>query len=316
MRGKLVEALRRFLHQNRVDVLWLRYPAAYATELWSICRAQGVPCFYEIVVDTMLHFKTSNKLSLTVKWLSMALAWWHEREMRHIATLTPTVAVAKSLAQKFGDGKVRWLPASTVKETEFYYRDDTCIKPPYKVLYVGGLRPEKSVETLIEATSILLSRSYSVELHIVGDGDQREELQLLAGRLLPASSCYFHGFRSEPAEIDQFYCEADIFALSSLTEGFPRVILEAMARGLPVVATDIVGIPDLVKHRQTGMLVPVRTPLRLAEAIAELIENAVLRKQVIAEGYTVAREYTLERFLLRLVDFIREEVGVDLLSEA
>lgn len=312
-RQTLIPALRHFLEENDVDVFWLRYPAAYATELWLACRRRRVPCFYEIVVDTMLHLKTSNRLPLPMKWLSMAVAWYHEQEMKRIARSTPCIAVAKSLARKFGADRVRWLPASTVRETEFHYREDTCTQEPYKILFVGGLRPEKSVDTLIEAVGILQARGYSVNLHIVGDGEQRTFLESVARSVLTPSSYYFHGFRSNPSEIDHFYRSADIFALSSLTEGFPRVILEAMARGLPVVATEIVGIPDLVRHRETGMLVPVQQPAKMAAAIAELIEDATLRRSIIATAYQIAREHTVESFLSNLLEFIRTEVGVDLL---
>lgn len=312
VRFRLLPALRRFFHMHRVNVMWLRYPAAYATELWSVCRRRSIPCFYEIVVDTMLHFKVSDGPPKLVRHLAMAVTWWHEEEMRRIAKTTPCVAVARSLARKFGDGQVRWLPASTVCEEEFYYREDTCLNQPYHVLFVGGLRREKSIDTLIEATAILQSRGYPVFLDIVGDGDQREFLEVRAKSLLSPLSYCFHGFQSDPAVIHRFYCQADLFALSSLTEGFPRVILEAMARGLPVVATDIVGIPDLVRHGETGLLVPVRQPESLADAIAQTMDDGVLRRRLIAGGYEVAKEHTLERFLLNLVDFIKTEVGVDL----
>lgn len=312
VRSRLLSVIRRFFDEHYVDVMWLRYPAAYATELWLACKKRNVPCFYEIVVDTMLHFKVSDRLPTLVRYLALAVAWWHEREMRRVAKTTPCVAVAKSLARKFGAERVRWLPASTVLEEEFYYREDTCINQPYQILFVGGLRPEKSVDTLIEAAAILRYRGYPVVLHIVGDGDQREFLEEKARSLLPPLSYFFHGFQSDPAVIHSFYCQADVFALSSLTEGFPRAVLEAMARGVPVVATDIVGIPDLVRHGETGMLVPVRQPERLANAIGRVIDDSLLRRRLITGGYAVAKEHTLERFLSNLIDFIRMEVGVDL----
>lgn len=315
VRAGLCRKLRRFLHEHHVDVMWLRYPAAYATELWLECRRRRIPCFYEAVGDPVVQFELANRYPFPVQWLAKAVARWHEREMKAIARTTPIVAVAQSLANKLGADRTYWLPASTVIQEEMYYREDTCLSKPYRVLYVGGLLPYKSLDTLISAIALVQRRGYEVHLSIVGDGTERQSLQSLAAEVLLPNTYQFHGYCSDPRRLDQFYRESDLFAMSSVTEGFPRVILEAMARGLPVVATDIVGIPDLVRHGETGLLVPPRNPRALADAIIRVVEDGNLRRRLIAGGYEIARQHTAEAFLRKVVDFIREQVGVDLLEQ-
>jgi len=312
VRRGLVKRLRRFLDHHTVDVVWLRNPGAYATELWLQCRRRGIPCFYEIVVDAVLHFEYVRRYPFPLQWVAKSVVLWHEREMKRIATVTPTFAVAKSLAKKMGISHVTWLPSSTVSKDEFYYRNDTCCQSPYRLLYVGALTAYKDPSTLIEAVKVLQDTGVPVEMDIVGDGDLRSMVEQQAVNQLKPGTFRFHGYCNDKAALHRYYCEADVFAMSSVTEGFPRVILEAMARGLPVVATNIVGIPDLVHDGETGLLVPVRSPQSLAAAVRRIIEDGDLRRRIIAGGYRVAEEHTVEKFLQRVVELVRTRVGVDL----
>ena len=312
IRGRLRNRLRMFLKQNSVDVIWLRYPAAYATELWTECKRQRTPCFYEAVADPVFQFENLKQGMWLMHKIALSIVRWHEREMREIAKTTPTFAVAQSLAHKLGSGGVDWIPASTVSEKDFYWRTDTCEGSPYRLLYVGGLIPLKSVETIIDAASLLQRSGVTLHLDILGDGAERKKLEARADAVLMPNTYRFHGYCACPIELDRFYRKADIFVMSSITEGFPRVILEAMARGVPVVATNIVGIPDLVHDGETGLLVPVRSPQALAAAVQRIIEDGDLRRRIIAGAYRVAEEHTVEKFLQRVVEFVRTRVGVDL----
>ena len=85
-------------------------------------------------------------------------------------------------------------------------------------------------------------------------------------------------------KIQDYYNQADIFVLSSVTEGIPVVLMEAMAKGLPVVATRITGIPELVEDQRSGLLVPAQQPAALAAAIAQLADNPALRTRLGERG--------------------------------
>jgi glycosyltransferase involved in cell wall biosynthesis len=91
-------------------------------------------------------------------------------------------------------------------------------------------------------------------------------------------------FAGERDDIESIYCAFDLFVLPSHREGFPRSAMEAAASGLPVIATDIRGCRQAVAHGQTGLLTPVRDPVRLASAISELADDAALRRRMGAAG--------------------------------
>ncbi len=315
VRNTLCHRLSRFLDAYPVDVVWLRYPGAYAPVLWRECRRRDVPCFFQLVGDPVSLLKASPIGSRLKRWTQVQAASMHERELRHILQTTPAIAISQSLQAKFPGTRVAHIAVSTLIESDFYLRWDTCLSSPLRVLFVGALRHEKSVDTLIEAVGLLQAQGYEIVLDIVGDGDQRPFLEDCARRYLTEGTCRFHGFQTDPAVLHRFYSMADLFVLPSVSEGLGRVVLEAMARGVPVVASAAGGIPDLVQHERTGLLVSPREPKHLADALERVINDAGLRRRLIAAGYALAQQHTAEAFLRQVVNFIRERVGVDLLEQ-
>ncbi len=139
------------------------------------------------------------------------------------------------------------------------------------ILFVGNLVPVKSVDTLLEAVSRLKRKDAA--LYLVGDGFLRHTLESLASHLGIRKSCMFVGRRPHD-EIPFWLSAADCLALSSQSEGLPTILPEAMMCRVPIVATAVGGIPELIKHQQTGLLVPPKDPVALAEAIDALLEPA------------------------------------------
>ena len=137
------------------------------------------------------------------------------------------------------------------------------------VLCVARMVPDKDLLTLLSAFEIVVSRRPDARLQLVGDGPLRREI-LTAGGRLP------HGrFQWLPGRNDilPLYHQASLFALSSLKEGFPNVVLEAMACGLPVVATRVGGLEEAVEHGRTGLLARPRDPEALAGLMLELLND-------------------------------------------
>lgn len=144
---------------------------------------------------------------------------------------------------------------------------------PIRLLYAGRLEPYKGLEDLFHALHLLRDVP-PYHLRVVGDGSLRRHLPDLAQRLgLPVA---FDG--PVPGEaMPDIYRNADVFILPSIVEGMPNVVLEAMASGLPVIATRIPGSEDLVAHERTGYLTPPQSPPHLSDAIAHLLKNPALR---------------------------------------
>lgn len=163
------------------------------------------------------------------------------------------------------------------------------------VLYVGRLDPGKGLEHLLAAMHlILLERREGMTLHLVGSGRLETELRQQAQELQLAEHIKFHGYIAHGEELLALYRASSVFVLPSLSEGLPLVLLEAMACGVPIVATRVGGIPDIISDGVHGLLVQPGEPHALACAMRRLIVNELLRQQLRENAFAHVAQYTLE----------------------
>jgi glycosyltransferase involved in cell wall biosynthesis len=157
---------------------------------------------------------------------------------------------------------------------------------------VGRLRPPKDFETLLRALALLPADAFDAA--IVGDGPQRAELEALRTQLGLEDRVRLEGDRRD---VPAVLADADAFVLSSRSEGLPVSVLEAMAAGLPVVASAVGGVGELVVDGETGMLVPPADAEALAAALATIVADPALRRRLGEAGHGRAEElFDLEAF--------------------
>lgn len=137
---------------------------------------------------------------------------------------------------------------------------------------VGRLSREKGHEYLVRAAALALATCPELRFEIVGDGLCRQDLIRLAHKLNVADRVHFLG-HYELGEVDRFLDRIDVFALPSLTEASPVVLIEAMSHGLPIVASQVGGVPEMIKDGISGLLVPPKDPQALAATIVRLAQN-------------------------------------------
>lgn len=177
--------------------------------------------------------------------------------------------------------------------------------PPH-LLFVGRVVYQKGLDVLFEALARL--RDLPWQLTIVGDGPYRAVLESQAEALGLRERIRFAGWQS-PERIPDFYRQANLFVFPSRDEGMPNAVLEAMASGLPVVATRIAGNEELITP-ETGRLVPKENVVALSGALGELLRDAALRQQMgEAARQRVMAHYTWEAAARRYLALIQEVVG-------
>jgi glycosyltransferase involved in cell wall biosynthesis len=154
---------------------------------------------------------------------------------------------------------------------------------------VGRLADEKGFDRLILAVDRLLNRGARVRLAIAGEGERRAALESLIGERNRRDKIQLLGYRRDVPELLQ---AMDVFVLSSLREGLPNVLLEAMAMEVPVVATRINGIPRIVAHRGNGLLVEPDNVGELAAGLDLLLTNAEMQRRLAA----AARATVVDRY--------------------
>jgi glycosyltransferase involved in cell wall biosynthesis len=154
----------------------------------------------------------------------------------------------------------------------------------HNLLVLGRLEPVKNVGAAI--FSLMKVRAdQPVMLHVVGDGPERQRLQDLAQQNGVADRVVFHGFSFSPAE---FLNHASVLVVPSWHEGLPYTVLEALAAGVPIVASHVGGMGEVLRHAETAMLVDPGDPLDIANAIMRVLNDAELRQQLRSSGRELA----------------------------
>ena len=178
-----------------------------------------------------------------------------------------------------------------------------------RAIHVARLHSVKDQATLLRAVRLVADVHPAFHLDIVGDGPKRQTLEDLIGQLGLRKHVTLWGFRQD---VSSLLRKADFFILSSISEGISLTLLEAMASGLPIVATDVGGNREVVADGTTGLLVPPRSPEQLAGAILQLLNDpARIRQMGIA-----ARQRVEDEFNLRTVVSEYENLYIKLLNEA
>ncbi|MCB9419219.1 MAG: glycosyltransferase family 4 protein [Ardenticatenaceae bacterium] len=158
---------------------------------------------------------------------------------------------------------------------------------------IGRLAEQKGHSDLLDAMKIVLQKQ-SVHLVIIGDGPLKTSLQTKALQDGIISNVHFLGVRND---VDMILSHLDVFVLPSLWEGFPTVLLEAMSKEVPVIATNVSGSRELVKTGETGWLVSPSCPNDLAQAIETAVTNILFAKQMARQAKQHASQYTLQAML-------------------
>jgi len=182
----------------------------------------------------------------------------------------------------------------------FRARNDKTIfenrKNKLKILYVGRLSEIKGLDYLIESFRSIHDNFPDSSLEMIGDGPVKKELKKKI-KDLGINDCVDVRGYVEYEELPDHYRSADIFVLPSLSEGLSNVLLEAMACGLPIVATDVGGNGELILNGKGGYLVPPKNPSRLYRSLKKLIENPELRDEMGQFNKNYVRRYGQKKIL-------------------
>ncbi|MGH7857711.1 MAG: glycosyltransferase, partial [Candidatus Binatia bacterium] len=267
-------------------------------------RLAGVPVVVHTFHGHVLHSYYGPLRTLAARRMEAVLARWTDR------LLVVSDRVGSELAG-YGIGsheQIRVIPLALDLEEltqaaalRGELRGELGIEPEsFLIGIVGRLFPIKNHELFLEAAARVARAEPSARFIVVGDGPRRRELEQEAARLGIAGKTFFTGWRRD---LPRIYGDLDVLVVSSKNEGTPVSAIEAMSAGVPVVATSVGGLPDLVAHGETGLLTRAGDPEELAGAILRLRRDPAMAERIRA----VARSRVLDRFALsRLVQEMDE----------
>lgn len=274
----------------------------------------GVPAVISTVHNSLADYEVSRvkrwmystALRVTLPW-SKRIICVSEAIRRDVIKDDPAAA---SLTETVHNGIDRRLFQNAVDRTRV--RREFGLTAGPLLVTVARLSQPKGHADLIEALALLRGRWPQLQCVCVGDGELKGQLERLAGERGLSSMCRFVGSRDDVME---FYAAADVVVLPSHSEGFPFVILEALAMGKPVIATSVNGVPEVIEHMETGLLVNARDVVGLAGAIHSLLEHPDWAIQMGLAGRAVVQaRFTADRMVektVRIFDATLRAEGID-----
>ncbi|MBL7153751.1 MAG: glycosyltransferase family 4 protein [Phycisphaerae bacterium] len=299
---------------RKAEVLFVRGIAPFVLLLylsaWFFRR--GV-CHW-IVGDAVALLRSHRRASRVLDLLSLAYAWQDRLLTRVGRRLTGGYLVCngQELAEVYRSPHTIATVSSTITDDEFFEREDTCAGSRVKILFVGFIRPEKGVEYLIEALGGLkIEREW--ELILVGTCGKyrayKDKLVSLINKYGINDKVRWAGYVIYGDSMFEYLRTSDILVLPTLSEGTPRVLVEARANSLPIVATNIGGIPTSVTDGKDGVLVPPKDAAALGAAVERVISDKKLRRSLIRNGLETARRTTVDKFVDLAADVLAKSAA-------
>jgi glycosyltransferase involved in cell wall biosynthesis len=242
----------------------------------------SVPLFISAIVSKNNYAVLTHHLLFNIRknWLGRKLEYLSERLLLRNACkiIVPSIKTLSDIERMRIDVK----KVAVIPPTCFYRNQQHIIRNNRnKLLFVGNLEPRKGLEVLINAVSNVPHSA--VTLDIVGGYDRRDVYYRFLKKLVEnkglSNRIFFHG-KVEESRMHSFYKDASIFAFPSLHEGYGMVLCEAMSFSLPIVASDIAPINEIVEDRKNGFLFPAGNSEALTKKLAHLIRNGELQDEI------------------------------------
>lgn len=284
------QKIKQLLIKERIDVIHVHGTRAYTNVLWA-AKATHVPIIY-----TVHGWSFHDDLPKLTKKLRVATEKWLVNQADTIISVSPSDQATGK--QYFGrlDSTVinngvdleRFNEANAFKNirSEYGISNDVIL-----LGFILRITKQKDPICMIEAFNRVLQEEPNVRLLMVGEGDLKEAAVRKVKELQIESYVYFDNFRQD---VPDLLHAIDIYCLPSLWEGLPIGLLEAMAMGKAVVATQVNGTKEVIEHGENGILINPEDPEALAKAITMLIKNTELRNQLKQQAkYTVAQKYSV-----------------------
>ena len=205
--------------------------------------------------------------------------------------IVPTKDYVKIIKNKYGlfNQQIKIIPNGIDLKKFKYNKNSIKINRPIKLLFVGNFSNVKNIPLLINSFESIVKKNYDSELYIIGTGDDKKKIIKLINNKKLDKKIFLCG-RLEQKELFKKYSESDILIFPSKKESFGLVLLESLACGVPIVASNIEGIKNIIKDRHTGMLVN-QTTEDFSSAIEKLINDQTLRENLIKNGLKEVKKY-------------------------
>ena len=295
------------------DAIVIAGPCCSAPYAHLAAWLQRKQIFGYVIGDNRAVVASSKEYGGLQKWVAKIVSRWEWAAMERLAKRHKVVVLGEDLAHSFSRYKenVTLGFTSLIREDQIVREKRFQPSDTLELLTVGRLSQEKGIEWALRAIVLLKQRGVVVRYTVVGDGPDLERLCLLADELGIGTEVNLVGAKPY-SDLPNLYQASDIFILPSQTEGVAKVLLEAMAYRLPIVATKVGGTPWVLGDGDRGILVDVGEANLLADAVSKYHEDVHFRERILSNATVFILQNTIEhsaRSIMKVLEI--EKAGME-----
>jgi glycosyltransferase involved in cell wall biosynthesis len=293
-----IRTLNLIIKKEKVDLIHMNNQLVYNFVVLFAAKANGIPC--------VSHLRSFHSYGINEYKISFS----EKLEIQYIA-------VSEKIKEHWTGKGINPQKIEVVYDIFFTPHNSpaspevvSCLTDfdGYKIIYVGRLESYKGIPFLLDSFSLLLKENVKSRLFLVGTGNDEGEIRRKASVLEIEPYVFLFGYQKNPYSLMKL---ADLFVLPSSQDATPRVLLEAMDAGVPVIGTMVGGIPEIIEHGVNGLLVSYGDVDKLKRSIAELLNNNSLREKIIQGGYdTINSKFRVETYQDKLENIYDTLLGV------
>ncbi len=291
---------------DHVDTVWVFGPNPFGLLLVALARIRRRRIVLGVRQDSLAYFRSRLP---SRRWLpALAPAWLLDRAFRLAARRLPVTVVGERLADAYGAPRpgVLSMTVTLIRDADIATGSrQALLRAPVRLLTVGRLDPEKNPFALIEAMHRLnTDHPGRYVLEWMGGGSLEDDVRRRVDELGLGDAVTLTGHVPFGPDLLARYRAADILVHVALTEGFPQVLMEALAAGLPIVATDVGGVRAGLDEGRLALMIPPADVSAIVDAVVRLDDDANLRSRLSAAGVARARALTLDAEAARVGAFV------------
>lgn len=297
-----VSFLKRVILDNDIEYVQIRIPSFFSLPLYNSIKE------LPIVKTTYVAGDVSQSISFVFNKIPFIknIARFLEKQQYNIIKETLVVTTGPVLKEKYSflNNNIHSFFSTTHNDIK-YKNSENLNSSKLRIVFLGRVDPAKRLEDLLEACVILKKEGYQYTLEIIGDGNHLNVIKILAKQLGIYDNIRFNGYISDRSIIDNILLNSDVIVLPSLTEGTPKVLPEAMSRGVIPIAVKNVGSNNfIIQHGVNGFLVGKKSPKTIFKSLKYLIDNPSSRDEIIEEAYKYAKGRTAKNEIKKIWDFV------------
>ena len=292
---------------SKTDLFYCRVPDPFC---WMPAQMTNKPVIMHFVGDTVDATKHNIHFSWLKKQILLAGYSFEYRRILQSARKSTVYTNGSHLSEKLRKQGINATPVVSSTIT----KEDLALEPlrplsnnPLKIIYVGYLRYAKGIDTLIEVIKRLEERHFNYQFHIVGDGDMYSTLHQLIDDLKIDNHICLYGHIDNRDRLLSLLRSSDLFFFPSLSEGSPRVVIEAMSQGCPVLSTPVGSLPGCFEENEEILFFPFKDAEIATSKILQVGDNLEMPTQLRDRAYKkVSERFTMEEFIRTITTYNHE----------